>query len=541
MPTRSKLWVGATVCLTMTQVLACALLPRGNALTAISDILCALLMLSPLLVFVGNALSSDGRVRAFWILLAVGSLLWLADQSLWVLYDIFLRKPIPPVFAGDVLLFLAGVPMLAGLMLRPHLQPSERGARLGILDFLSLMLWWVYFYVYLVECWYYVFKNDALYNQNFDLLYVVEVVVLVVVLGFLVKRSTGNWKRFYAYFLGAVLFNSITFLLENRAIELGTYYVGGWYDPPYLASFTVLTVVAMQGRGLKLSPEAAGDEKYGSWMASLATIAVLSLPIIAVAAVLDRGAPPRIVRFRVIVTAVTMFATAAMIFLKQHRLHQALKHANQVLEDASTTDPLTKARNRRFFSATIAGDVAQTLRAHADGHDQSTRDLVFYLIDADNFKEINDLYGHEAGDRLLVEMSQRISSAIRNSDVLVRWGGEEFLVVSRYTDRQEAETLALRVLCAVREKPYAIATGCEVRRTCSMGWAAFPWLEEDAGAMSYEEVLNLADDGLRQAKAAGKNQSVGMIPSRQDMDSAVSPGVNPNRFPAQARVIAAAR
>jgi transposase-like protein len=74
-----------------------------------------------------------------------------------------------------------------------------------------------------------------------------------------------------------------------------------------------------------------------------------------------------------------------------------------------------------------------------------------------------------------LEMSQRISSAIRNFDVLVRWGGEEFLVVSRYTDRQEAETLALRVLCAVREKPYGIAAGCEVRRTCSMGWAAFPW------------------------------------------------------------------
>jgi hypothetical protein len=74
-----------------------------------------------------------------------------------------------------------------------------------------------------------------------------------------------------------------------------------------------------------------------------------------------------------------------------------------------------------------------------------------------------------------------------------------------------------------------------------MGWAAFPWLEEDAGAISYEEVLNLADNGLRQAKAAGKNQAVGMIPSRQDMDSAVSPGMNPNCFPAQARVIAAAR
>jgi hypothetical protein len=93
---------------------------------------------------------------AFWILQAAAWFLWLADQSLWIAYDIFLHKPVPEVFAGDVLLFVAGVPMLAGLLLRPHLQPSARSARLGVLDFLLLMFWWVYFYVYFVECWHYV-------------------------------------------------------------------------------------------------------------------------------------------------------------------------------------------------------------------------------------------------------------------------------------------------------------------------------------------------------------------------------------------------
>ena len=61
-------------------------------------------------------------MRAFWILQAAAWLLWLADQSLWIAYDIFLHKPVPEVFAGDVLLFVAGVPMLAGLLLRPHLN-----------------------------------------------------------------------------------------------------------------------------------------------------------------------------------------------------------------------------------------------------------------------------------------------------------------------------------------------------------------------------------------------------------------------------------
>ena len=102
-----------------------------------------------------------------------------------------------------------------------------------------------------------------------------------------------------------------------------------------------------------------------------------------------------------IVTAVTMFVVAAIVFTKQHRLHQELQRSNQVLEEVSMTDPLTGIRNRRFFSATIEGDVAQTVRAYAEGHDRSTRDLIFYLIDVDNFKEVNDRYGHDAGDRLL--------------------------------------------------------------------------------------------------------------------------------------------
>ena len=99
------------------------------------------------------------------------------------------------------------------------------------------MFWWVYFYVYFVECWHYVSKNDALYNQNFDRLYVVEIVVLAIVLGMLWRRRAGAWRRFYANFLGAVLFNSVAFLVENYAVEQNKYYVGIWYDTPYLASF----------------------------------------------------------------------------------------------------------------------------------------------------------------------------------------------------------------------------------------------------------------------------------------------------------------
>ena len=95
----------------------------------------------------------------------------------------------------------------------------------------------------------------------------------------------------------------------------------------------------------------------------------------------------------------------------------------------------------------------------------------------------------------------------------MRWGGEEFLIVSRYTDRTEAELLAQRVLSAVADTPFKVGrSGETITRTCSLGWAAFPWIPSEPGSLSYEEVITLADRGLNQAKRLGKNRAVGMQP-----------------------------
>jgi diguanylate cyclase (GGDEF)-like protein len=515
-PSGAKRWIGVAFGLTLAQAVASVSFPRGFALTTISDILFTLLLLGLLLAFAGNALRSQGRLRSVWILQAVGWAFWLADQCSWFLYDVVLRKPLPAMFAGDAVLFLAGVPMLAGLLLRPHLDPSHRSIRFGILDFLQLMLWWIYLYVYLVTCWQYVSANADLYNRNFDWLYLAEVLVLATVLVLLVRQSAGEWRRFYALFFGAVVYNYITVLAENRAIEANTYYNGSWYDTPFMASFAFFMIVAMRGRNPRPAQETAKDEGYVSTIASLAVLAVLSLPVIVAAAIFDRSVPADVARFRVLVTALALFVMAALVLVKQRRLHQELKRANQVLEEASMTDPLTGIRNRRFFSATAETDVAQTLRAFAEGRDRAARDLVFYLVDMDNFKEVNDLYGHCAGDCVLVATARRLESVMRDSDVLVRWGGEEFLIVSRFTDRREADALALRVLQIIRGEPFAVNPSQRISRTCSIGWAAFPWLEDNVDAMGHEDVLNLADRALSQAKQSGKDQAIGMTPALAD-------------------------
>jgi diguanylate cyclase (GGDEF)-like protein len=530
----ARLWNWAAVGLTLVQIAASAFLRRGLLLMAVNDIVAALLILGLTIVFAGNAARSHGRLRSVWILLAFCWFLRLIGQGGWVTYDVVLRKPMPEMFPGDAVLFLAGVPMLAGFLLRPHLEPTERSVRLGLLDFLQLMLWWIYFYVYLVICWQYVSEDTDLYNRNYDQLFLVQVLALASVLVLLLMQSAGAWRRFYAYFLGAVAFNWLSVAAANKAIEAKTYYSGCWYDIPFTASFVFFMLVAVKGRDLAPVPEAAKDRRYGSWMANLAMVAVLSLPVIAAATILDKRSPSVIVEFRLLCTAATMFVVSALVFVKQRRLHVELRKSNKTLEEASMTDPLTGIRNRRFFSASIEGDVAQTLRAFAECPGRSDRDLVFYLIDMDNFKEINDVYGHDAGDRMLVETTRRIASAIRDSDVLLRWGGEEFLVVSRAADRRKADSLALRVMQAVRGEPFAVNASQPIRRTCSIGWAAFPWSEDNVTAMGYEEVLNRADRALGFAKRAGKDQVVGMNPALEAQHSAGGPHRDSELFVAKA-------
>ncbi|MFC5863489.1 GGDEF domain-containing protein [Acidicapsa dinghuensis] len=525
MQASSRLWIGAAAALAFAQACASAFLPGGLILTAVSDVVSTVLILLLVIAFARNALASQGRLRSVWILQSLGWFLWLVDQCFWMLYDVILRRPMPEMFPGDVILFLAGVPMLAGLLLRPHLLPSTRSIRLGFLDFLQLMLWWIYIYLYFVMCWIYVSEDPAQYNINFDRLYLAQFVILLAVLVPLFLQSSGQWKRFYACFLAASTLNCLSVVAENTAIEAKTYYNGSWYDVPFAASFVFFLIVAVISRDLTPTLETDEDQRYNSWLSRLAVVAVLSLPVIVVAAVNDRSQPPAIVHFRIVLTAITMFILAILMFLKQHRLHQDLRQTNHILEEASMTDPLTGIRNRRFFSTSIESDIARTLRAFTESADHSTRDLIFYLIDLDNFKEVNDQCGHDAGDRVLVETARRLQSAIRATDVLMRWGGEEFLIVSRSADRRFADALALRVMRAVRTEPFAVNTTQTLRRTCSIGWAAFPWLEDNVNAFSYEEVLNLADQALIQAKESGKDQAIGMIPSHGIAQP--SPGIRP--------------
>jgi diguanylate cyclase (GGDEF)-like protein len=179
---------------------------------------------------------------------------------------------------------------------------------------------------------------------------------------------------------------------------------------------------------------------------------------------------------------------------RRTRVHVALME-RETLRKASLTDALTGLYNRRFLAGHLEHEVPATLRA-------GDRDLLFFLLDLDRFKAINDEHGHAAGDRVLATVAQTLKGAIRESDLAVRWGGDEFLVVSRSFERRSAPAAAERLRRAVE--------GLGLACTLSVGWAAFPFLESDARALSWEQTLELADRALLVTKRRGRNRCAGL-------------------------------
>jgi diguanylate cyclase (GGDEF)-like protein len=210
----------------------------------------------------------------------------------------------------------------------------------------------------------------------------------------------------------------------------------------------------------------------------------------------------------------TLARRAATLETEVAERTRELAAANHQLELASLTDPLTGLNNRRFLGVSIEPDVRQAVRSSLDagGAPERNGDLIFYFLDVDHFKQLNDRAGHAAGDQALVEIAGRLREAVRDTDAVLRWGGEEFLIVSRWTDRRTGEVLAERLLDAVAGAPFAIGPDADARVTCSVGWAPYPWRLESPEAVHYEQVMSLADRALYQAKREGRNRAVGVLP-----------------------------
>jgi diguanylate cyclase (GGDEF)-like protein len=544
--------IGALVCV---HVMLSIFVPRSFGLTAFGDILQNVVLFAATLAFLGNIRSSSPKSRLFWVLMGLGLTMWLVSQVMWTYVEVCLRHEAPNPFFGDVILFLHIVPMMAAVAVQPHMQHDERATRAGTLDFALLVTWWLFLYLFVVIPWQYVDLNETRYGRSFDLLYVCEEIVLAAGLILVWRRSRGAWRSVYFQLFAATLLYCVSSLMASEAIDLHLYYTGSLFDVPLVASMAWFVRIGFLAREANVHnpTEQAPPGGFGIWKARLAMLAVFVTPLMMAWAQFVGDVPQRVRTYRLFLTIAVMLVMGVLVFVKQHLLDQELlsllrlsrhnldemcrlkdelenkeqslrwhslelQRKNMELQEISFTDALTGVWNRRYLEEILTAEAGQVLRNYqrARGGDirkMDHRDLVFIMVDMDFFKQVNDVHGHPAGDRLLQLVAQRLSTVVRKSDVLVRWGGEEFLIMSRSTDPSGTPAFCSRVLEVMASEPFDLGNGVSVRKTCSVGWAAYPWSRGAYEAICAEESIALADAALYRAKALGRNQGVGIVPT----------------------------
>lgn len=544
--------MSAVVCL---HIFLSVFVSRGFALTAFGDILQSIVLFCATVAVLANTRTAAPKARIFWSLMTLGLGMWLASQLLWTYFEVYLRHEAPNPFVGDVILFLHVVPMMAAVVVQPHVEQDHGKLRAGTLDFALLLTWWLFLYLFVVIPWQYVHPVESVYGRSFDVLYVCEQLVLAIGLVLVWRRAQGTWRGIYFQLCGATLLYCLASLEASEAIDQHIYYTGSLFDVPLVAAmlwFVRIGFLPHDDAALAGAQETQA-RGHGIWKARLAMLAVFITPLMVAWAEFGGNAPHSVRTYRLLLTVGTMVGMGVLVFFKQHLLDKELlsllrlsrcnldemcrlkdelenkehslrwhslelQRKNLELQEISFTDALTGIWNRRYLEEILTAEAGQVLRNYqrARGGDirkMDHRDLVFIMVDMDFFKEVNDHHGHAAGDRLLQLVAQRLSSVVRKSDVLVRWGGEEFLIMSRSADPSGTPAFCGRILEVVSAEPFDLGHGVTVRKTCSVGWAPYPWCRNAFESICAEEVIEMADIALYRAKALGRNQAIGILPS----------------------------
>jgi diguanylate cyclase (GGDEF)-like protein len=217
----------------------------------------------------------------------------------------------------------------------------------------------------------------------------------------------------------------------------------------------------------------------------------------------------------ILATAFVIYALAVLsISLDQRRMRLRAIQMDLQLSDLVVRDTLTRLHNRRFLQEFMTVEAARIARDVTDLEQgrQPSRDVVMglYMLDLDYFKSVNDTYGHAAGDALLQRTAEVLTRALRKSDNLVRWGGEEFVAVAWVKDASHVPLVAEKLRSAVEQAEFALPDGQVLRKTVSIGFGSMPFSSRQPRLLGWEQVLSIADAALYLAKAEGRNRWIGV-------------------------------
>ena len=308
-----------------------------------------------LILAVRNTIDSRGNTRLFWGLMTAGLAMWWFNQAGWTWFEVILRQPVPDPFYGDIILFLHAVPFMAAVSIRPQKTDESEGVLPSALNVIILLVWWVVVYAFAVFPDEYLVRNVPTYSLRWDILYLLEALIVIAVSGWSFLTSSGLWRTLYRNILLASIVYAISSETINAAIARGTYVTGGMYDVPFLISLLGFFWVALMGRrGLREMQSTSSDTPaaHAPFAPLLAKVALLSLPLMGFWA-LFMGAGPAYLRQVRFTVAMGGFAVLAFfVFLKQHLLDRKL--VQLLRQSRNSFDNLQRLQGRVVQQAKLA-------------------------------------------------------------------------------------------------------------------------------------------------------------------------------------------
>jgi diguanylate cyclase (GGDEF)-like protein len=193
-----------------------------------------------------------------------------------------------------------------------------------------------------------------------------------------------------------------------------------------------------------------------------------------------------------------------LLYRRVRKTNQKLREANKQLEFHAVHDPLTGLFNRRSFF-----ELMNKRALNGSGRREDDNPDGLMILDIDHFKNINDTLGHAGGDTVLIEIAKRLRSAVRDTDMVMRWGGEEFLVFSPKANAAHLKTLAQRVLNVIGKEPIAVGDKM-MTITVTGGFLSLPFSGLSETDCNWEKAMQIADMALYLGKVNGRNRAYGL-------------------------------
>lgn len=249
------------------------------------------------------------------------------------------------------------------------------------------------------------------------------------------------WPMRFSMYLGIALIGNLLLIFWYPSFPIRTSFISA-----------VLIVAAIETMHAIAKPFASVPFRWKVWLFIISS-AWLLLQAARIAAALFKSIPPVLFTPHNPFTSFTFITTlffqilwaGFLLLIDGISIVEALKRGNKEIEKLARTDKLTGIFNRNSLDETVTAEIQATIRYREP--------LSVILLDVDHFKRVNDTYGHDTGDLILIEIANRVRLSLRATDKLFRWGGEEFLVVAHHTDAEQARELADKLRLEVKKMP----------------------------------------------------------------------------------------